>query len=202
MKKRIICLCIVFGAAAASLQSEAYYLELVPIDRNSQSTFYIDIIFNADPQGNSLGNYGFDLYYDNAELTWNQPHTIWSPPPPLFTLFPPFEDPIHAGQIQGISGLIPLGGGGPAEVTGTATLATIAFDMGILRSDGHADIWFDIQSAGQGFEIDNNVVPMSSMPISGEGHDLSATVVPEPAGATLFIAGATAFAMRCFRRKK
>jgi hypothetical protein len=202
MKKAIVCLLIAFIAVLGSQQAKAYYLELVPVDINGQSIFYLDIVFNADAEGNMLGNYGFDLYYDNTELTWNQLNTVWSPPPPLSTLFPPFEREMNPGLIQGISGLMLLSGGGPAEITDSLTLATIAFDIEILSSDSNVDIWFDIHSIGKGFNIDGNVVSMSSMPVSGEGLDVSAPLIPEPASSLLFIAGASALALRYFRGNK
>ena len=97
---------------------------------------------------------------------------------------------------------MPLSAGIPAEITGSTTLVTIAFDTGTLLSDGDADIWLDIHSIGKGFNIDGNVVPMSSMSASGEGLDVSAPLIPEPAGSLLFIAGASALAMRYFRAGK
>jgi len=202
MKKAIVCLLIVFIAVLGSQQAKAYYLELVPVDINGQSIFYLDIVFNADPEGNALGNYGFDLYYDNTELSLNQLNTVLSPPPHLSTLFPPFERETNSGLIQGISGLMPLSGGGPAEITASLTLATIAFDIETLSSDGYTDVWLDIQSIGKGFNIDGNVVSMSSMPVSGEGLDVSAPIIPEPASSLLFMAGASAIALRYFRGNK
>ncbi len=202
MKKAIVCLLIVFIAVLGSQQAKAYYLELVPGDINGQSTFYLDIVFNADPEGITLGNYGFDLYYDNTELRWNQLNTVLSPPHPLSTVFVPFESETNPGLIHGISGLMPLSGGGTVEITDSLTLATIAFDIETLSSDGYADIWFDIESIGKSFNIDGTVVSMSSMPVSGEGLDISAPVIPEPASSLLFIAGASALALRRYRGNK
>ena len=202
MKKAIVCLIIFIVAVLGSQQAKAYYLELVPGHINGQSIFYLDIVFNADPEGNALGNYGFDLSYDNTEFTWNQLNTVLSPPPPLSTVFTPFESEPNSGLIQGISGLIPLSVGGPAVITDSMTLATIAFDIETLSSDGNVDIWFDIHSIGKGFNIDGNVVSMSSMPVNGEGYDVSAPIIPEPASSLLFIAGASALALRRFRGNK
>jgi len=97
---------------------------------------------------------------------------------------------------------MPLSGGVPALISGSVTLATIAFDIDILSSDGYGDIWFSTQSIGKDFNIDGNVVSMSSLPVSGEGHDVSAPIVPEPTSSLLFIAGASALALRCCRGKK
>lgn len=201
MKKAMVCLLIVFIAVLGSQQAKAYYLELVPGNINGQSIFHLDIVFNADPEGNTLGNYGFDLSYDNTELTWDQLNTVLSPPLPLSTVFPPFEDETNSGLIQGISGLMPLSGGSSAEITDSITLATIAFEIKKLSSDGYGDIWFDRQSTGKGLNIDGNAVSMSSVPVNGGVHDV-APVIPEPASSLLFIAGASVLALRCFRGNK
>ncbi|GBE32242.1 hypothetical protein BMS3Bbin05_01151 [bacterium BMS3Bbin05] len=213
MKSKLILLILsvmlVFGATKAV----AYNLDIVPatsVDVTGQTMFFVDVVFTPDMGGNTFGDYGFNLFYDNLELTWNSVNTILSPPSPLSAPFAPFEMSPDNGQVFSFSGSLPLTIPPTSDptMTNAFTLATVAFSVdspgvNISTADGFADVWFDITTAGTGFTINGAPVSMSSMPIGSMNTDVFAiTVVPEPVSSALFIVGGATLGLRRFRKWK
>lgn len=217
MKKVIILLMVaLMTVLGMSQQAAAYDVELMPqgsLDLNGQTTFLLDVWFNADTDGNDFSNWQFSLFYDTSELTWNSSNTVYGTMP--LPLFPGS----FSGPNENTSGHIELfdaskfpPNADDAYVTGSLLLATVAFDVApginMPAPDGAADVWFDTTSTvAGGFTIDDTAYFMDSthpsgniMPISGDTIDV--VVTPEPISSILFVVGGATLGLRRFRKKR
>jgi hypothetical protein len=184
-----------------SMNTLAYNLEIISMPDTGvdpRDTVFFDIVFHPDSGGNLFGDYGFNIYYDNTELTWNPGATTVTPPAPLNVLFQPFENSSGSGMINGISSLAPFSSAGDAILFRPVTLVRLAFSPGSTVQDSAGDIWLDTGSTGTGFTIDGRRVSAAFMPVSYKGTDIHVSsggvTAPEPAGAVLFVAGMTVIA--------
>jgi hypothetical protein len=113
-----------------------------------------------------LGNFGFNIYYDSAELTWKPAQSVLgSIPSPLTAGL--FGNPVEntPGYIENISAALSPPNAGSATVSGDLTIATLVFDVKTGVADGQPDIWFDTQTKGTSFSINGGTVEMSAMPV-------------------------------------
>ena len=213
MKKVLILIIIALMAVCGTLEADAWYLDIMPtgsLDVTGQSSIFFDIVFTPDTGGNTFGDFGFNLFYDNLELTWNSLNTVLSPPSPLSAPFAPFEMGADTGQIFSFSGSLPLTVPPTPDpsMTNAFTLATVAFNVdnsGVNNptADGFADVWFDVTAAGTGFTIDGAPISMSSIPVGSTNTDVFATtVVPEPISSALFVVGGATLGFRRFWKRK
>ncbi len=72
MKNKLILLVVAVMLLSVATMSAAYDIEIIPagsLDAKGQNNIFFDIIFNSDPDGNTLKGYSFQLLYDNTELT-------------------------------------------------------------------------------------------------------------------------------------
>jgi len=156
---------ILFSIIVAS-KSEAYRLEILPrgsLDVTSnQSIVYFDIILQVD-NNIQLGNWGFDIMYDSAELSWDSTLTTSGlmPSPLVAGLFGvPFED--ISGRIQNFSASLSPPDAAYTTVSKDLVLATIVFNVIAGAADGHADIRIN-NEVNTSFNINNNPVPVLNM---------------------------------------
>jgi hypothetical protein len=147
-----------------------YSLEIVRSQgldvKGSDTVVSFDIVLHTSGIS-SLGNWGFNLYYDNNELTWNSSQTsLGNMPSPLTAGHLGSLVETSPGHIENISALLDPPDAGGVSVTGDLVLATIVFDVKAGVADGQPDIWFDTQKKGTNFSINNNPVEMSAMPVT------------------------------------
>lgn len=200
MKNKLILLLIaIMLVFSAGVANAAYNLEIIPgglVEVTDHSTVFFDVIFNSEDSV-SLSTYTFNMYYDDSELTWNSGLTTLYAPYPLFSQM--FGD--LDGTTSGFIGNFNAGSfGGDATVSGSFTLAQLAFDVGSPALDGSPDVWFDTAvDSRYGFTVDGSEVLMSDMSILGTGPDVA--IVPEPLSSALFVVGGVALGFRRLRKR-
>ena len=147
-------------------ESQAYSLEILPrgsLDVTSnQSTVYFDVVLHVDSDI-QLGNWGFDVIYDSAELSWDSTQTR-SGLMPSTLVAGLFGDPFEniSGLIQNFSAaLLPPDAVYPT-INNDLILATIVFNVIAGAADGHADIWIN-KEVNTSFNINENPVPVLDM---------------------------------------
>ena len=147
-------------------ESQAYSLEILPrglLDvTSSQSTVYFDVVLHVD-SNIKLGNWGFEIIYDSAELSWDSTLTTsgWMPSPLVAGLFGnPFED--ISGRIQNFSASLSPPDTAYTTVSKDLVLATIVFNVIAGAADGHADIWIN-KEVQTSFNINENPIPVMDM---------------------------------------
>lgn len=179
----------------------AYNFEITPgssKDVTGDSFFDISVIFNPDAGGNTLGTFGFNLFYDTSELTYSSIQLFYpSPVGPSFMA--PFET--AGGKINNISGNLPFGATA-TKLTSPFTLAQVRFNIdtpGVNTPgfDGQADVWFDT-GVGTGATIDGAYKQMSSITRTGVP---DVAVAPEPVSSILFLTGGAVLGFRRFNKK-
>ncbi len=212
MKKIVVGLLIAVMAVFGASHANAFDVELVPqggTDLTGQTSFLLDVWFNADTGGNTFGNWQFGLFYDTSELSYSS-YTYGTMPSPLVNDFfgsTPTETSL--GNIQFFNAQ--KQGFGPDPTTGSLLLATVAFDIapGINMpvGDGLADVWFDTTSTFlDGFTVDGTGLFMVPTHPSGDIMPTSAAIIdvavaPEPISSTLFLVGGATLGFRRFRKK-
>jgi hypothetical protein len=156
---------ILFSVILAS-KSEPYSLEILPLGSldvtNNHSTVYFDIILYVDSDI-QLGNWGFDIIYDSAELSWDSTLTTSGlmPSPLVAGLFgDPFEN--ISGLIHNFSASLSPPDAEYITVSNDLVLATIVFNVIAGAADGHADIWIN-KEVNTSFNINNNPVSVLDM---------------------------------------
>jgi hypothetical protein len=180
----------------------AYNFELTPgssRDVTGDSFFDVSVIFNPDAGGNTLGTFGYNLFYDTNELTYNS-FQLFLPSPLGVSFGGPFES--AGGKINNLGGLLPFGATAPT-ITSPYTLAKVTFSIdkpGVNTPafDGQADVWFD-SSTGTGATIDGVYKQMSG--ITRVGAPDVAAVAPEPVSSILFLSGGAVMGVRRFCKK-
>jgi hypothetical protein len=201
--KKIIFIILTLAIFTGTLNAMAYNVSIVPsgsLDVTGQSTIFFDIVFNPDIGGNLFDTYGFSLFYDTTELSWNSDSTITYPPSPLTQIGLLVEN--TSGLIENFNGIVISGT--PPTLTAATTLATVAFDVvtpgiNIPRPDGAVDLWFNTSGVGQGFTIDTKNIPISQM-TRMETSDVFIT--PEPVSSLLFVVGGMILAAKRYLKRK
>ncbi|KPJ99611.1 MAG: hypothetical protein AMK71_09475 [Nitrospira bacterium SG8_35_4] len=169
MKKLILLLMIMLFSIAGIPDVHSYSLIIIPHQGSldvsgSPATVSVDIVFHPD-SGTQFGNWAFNLYYDNPELTWNSSlTTAGTIPSPLVTalLGGSFEN--TPGLIENFSGLLSPPNATAPNISNDITLATVVFDINTAAADGNDDVLLDKNNKIH-FLLNGTPVPTSAITV-------------------------------------
>lgn len=200
MKKVITLVIVALIAIFGATQADAWFIDVTPIgavhlDQNASNSYsQVQVGFNSDAGGNTLGTYVFSLLFDNLEMSWNSSATTNTPPAGLSPIFgTPYAD--SSSSITNFHG---ASFGADVAITGNTrvVLATVGFDAFAPFADNLNDVEIDVSRTGtDGFFVDgvNNVI---------DTVDIRYPVAPEPISSTLFLIGGATLGFRRFVRRK
>lgn len=200
MKIVIALMLVAFTAMFGATQADAdWFIDVTPVstptlDVTMNAPYSVEIGFNTESTGHSLGTYVFSLLYDTSEIAWVFATTTNTPPSPLVTLFgPPYES--VPGQIVNFHGAS-FGSDAVIAADSRVVLATVGFDVFAPVGDGINDAIIDVSRIGtDNFTVDGVNYVIDTV-------DIRMPVVPEPISSTLFLIGGATLGFRHFVRRK